>query len=113
MVNVAITWRFPYHPAMPKARLLLRSKLVYPDGSVQELVIWQLSAVTPDRPHGLKYRCYYGSADGKYLVRYDNESGKGDHIHLGSVERSYAFQSVGQLLADFERDVTRMRKVKQ
>ena len=113
MVKVAITWRFPYHPAMPKARLLLRSKLVYPDGSVQELVIWQLPAATPERSHGIKYRCYYGSVDGKCLVRYDNEAGKGDHIHLGGIERSYAFQSVGQLLADFERDVTRTRKVKQ
>lgn len=95
---------------MPKAKLQLRSKLVYPDGSVQELVIWQLPAATPERPHGFKYRCYYGSADGTCLVRYDNESGKGDHVHRGGIERSYAFESVEALLADFARDVARMRK---
>ena len=98
---------------MPKAKLLLRSKLVYPDDSVQELVIWQLPAATADRPHGLKYRCYYGSADGKCLVRYDNESGKGDHVHLGGIVGTYAFESIERLLADFARDVARMRKVKQ
>lgn len=98
---------------MPKAKLQLRSKLVYPDGSVQELVIWQLSATTADRPHGFKYRCYYGSADGKCLVRYDNEFGKGDHVHLGGMVRSYVFESIERLLADFDRDVARVRKVRQ
>ena len=98
---------------MPKAKLQLRSKLVYPDGSIQELVIWQLPAATAERPHGFKYRCYYGSADGKCLVRYDNESGKGDHVHLGGIMRSYVFESIERLLADFDRDVARMRKVRQ
>lgn len=98
---------------MPKAKLLLRSKLVYPDGSVQELVIWQLPAASANRPHGFKYRCYYGSADGKCLVRYDNESGKGDRVHLGGIVRSYVFESIERLLADFDLDVARMRKVRQ
>jgi hypothetical protein len=95
---------------MPKAKLVLRTKLVYPDGAIREVVIWQLPVATPDRPYGLKYRCYCGSAAGKCLVRYDNESGKGGHVHVGVVEHGYVFESVEQLLADFEGDVSRVRK---
>lgn len=98
---------------MAKAKLLLRSKLAHPDGSVEDLVIWELPAATADRPHGVKYRCYYGSSDGRCIVRYDNESGKGDHVHLGGIEKPYSFESVEQLLADFERDVARARKARR
>ena len=41
------------------------------------MVLWQLPKPTKDRPHGLKYRLYYGLADGTCVVRYDNETGKG------------------------------------
>lgn len=59
-------------------------------------------ASTKDRPHGLKYRLYLGRA-GQTLVRYDNETGKGDHRHLGSDETEipYAFSSLERLLDDF------------
>ena len=30
----------------------------------------------------VKYRLYYGLADGTCVVRYDNETGKGDHRHI-------------------------------
>jgi|SRR3990172_7690967 len=98
---------------MARAVLLLRSKLVYPDGAVREIVIWQLSRPTPDRPHGVKYRCHYSSADGRVLVRYDNETGKGDHVHRGTLERPYRFESVDRLLDDFATDVESSRKEKQ
>jgi hypothetical protein len=38
-------------------------------------------------------------------VRYDNEFGKGDHRHIGSVESAYAFVDIPTLLDDFERDI--------
>ncbi len=38
------------------------------------------------------------------LVRYDNETGKGDHRHYGDREEPYGFLSVEQLLADFRND---------
>jgi hypothetical protein len=38
-------------------------------------------------------------------VRYDNETGKGDHVHHGNEERPYRFVSLDKLIADFYRDV--------
>lgn len=87
-----------------KATLLLHEKVVLPDESIVEIVLWRLPQATPDRPHGLKYRLYYGRR-GVCLVRYDNETGKGDHRHVGGREMAYAFQSVEQLRRDFERDM--------
>lgn len=46
------------------AKLLYRQKFIYPDGAIREMVLWQLPRPTKDRPHGLKYRLYYGLADG-------------------------------------------------
>jgi hypothetical protein len=42
------------------------------------------------------------------LVRYDNETGKGDHRHYGAREELYRFTTLNQLLADFEADVQRL-----
>jgi len=91
---------------MAKAVPVLELKLVEADCTA-ELVIWQLPAKTRERPHGLKYRLWCGRA-GSTLVRYDNESGKGDHRHYGEREAPYAFQSVERLLADFAADVERL-----
>ena len=87
-----------------KPRLLLHEKIVHPDDSIMEIVLWRLPQPTPDRPHGLKYRLYYGRG-GVCLVRYDNETGKGDHRHVRGRETPYEFKSVQQLRRDFERDV--------
>ena len=84
-----------------KAALLLREKLVMLDGAIIEIVIWRLPQASPDRPHGLKYRLYFGSPEGECLVRYDNETGKGDHIHYGAEEVDYNFESVRKLRSDF------------
>lgn len=70
------------------------------------MTIWQLPRASAERPHGLKYRLYFGR-DGKRIVGYDNERGKGDHKHLGEVEIRYRFVSLTQLLTDFLADVER------
>ena len=58
-----------------KAELLLRDKYIYQeDGALREMVIWRLPEPDLERPHGLKYRLYYGQPD-LCLVRYDNERG--------------------------------------
>jgi hypothetical protein len=87
-----------------KATLLLHEKVVLTGESIIELVLWRLPKPTPERPHGLKYRLYYGRR-GVCLVRYDNETGKGDHRHVGGREMPYEFRSVEQLRRDFERDM--------
>jgi hypothetical protein len=94
---------------MPKAILLYRSKLIYPDGSVREMIIWKLPQNNPERPHGLKYRLYYGDAEGKCLVRYDNEIGKSDHKHIDGKEEPYHFISIEQLISDFQKDIDKFR----
>ena len=88
-----------------KAKLFFEEKSALEDGSILEVVIWELPQKTADRPHGFKYRLYYGDNTGKCLVRYDNETGKGDHKHLGHLEVSYEFVDLEILLHDFYRDV--------
>ncbi len=91
---------------MRRAIAILNQRKVLGD-VVIEMVVWQLPQPSSDRPHGYKYRLYCGRA-GKCLVRYDNETGKGDHIHYGDRERAYRFVSLEKLIADFEEDVMRL-----
>jgi hypothetical protein len=87
-----------------KATLLVRTKEVRDDGSIVEIVIWELAEPLPPSSHSYKYRLFFG-AGGASRVRYDNERGKGDHRHIGHVEGGYVFTTVEQLLDDFERDI--------
>jgi hypothetical protein len=91
-----------------KAKLLYLERSVDRRGGLIEMVLWQLPEISPERPHGFKYRFYYGDAAGRCLVRYDNERGKGDHRHYaGGVELPYEFRTVEELLRDFRADVER------
>ena len=45
--------------------------------------------------------------DGECVLRFDNETGKGDHRHFGGKEGHYAFSTPEKLIADFQRDITR------
>ena len=74
------------------------------DGSIIEIVVWQVPKSVPPSKHAYKYRLYFGK-DGTCRVRYDNERGKGDHKHVGEVEKDYIFESLEKLLADFRSDV--------
>jgi hypothetical protein len=93
-----------------QARLIYREKFIYADGAIREMVLWQLPGKTSERPHSLKYRLYYGLADGTCIVRYDNESGKGDHKHYGAQEELYDFTDVETLIADFLADIEKARR---
>ena len=88
-----------------KARLVFRFRDVH-GGVTVEMVIWELPQPTVARPHGLKYRLFCGK-DGRCVVRYDNETGKGDHRHYGHREEAYQFESIEQLIADFRADCER------
>ena len=44
------------------------------------------------------------------MVRYDNESGKGDHKHYGAQEELYGFTDVETLVADFLADIEKARR---
>lgn len=92
------------------AELIYRNKARLKSGATVEMTIWRLPHPEPERPHGYKYRLYYGRA-GKRLVGYDNERGKGDHRHEGAREWPYAFVSVDQLVTDFLADVRRLEGI--
>ena len=85
---------------------MMREKEVRADGTILELVIWQLALPVPGSSHGYKYRLYFGRG-GRTLVRYDNERGKGDHRHVDGKESPYKFKSMEELIEDFFADVER------
>jgi hypothetical protein len=91
-----------------KAQRIFYDKALLPDGSIVEMVIWQLPKSSSERPHGLKYRLYYGK-DNDRVVGYDNERGKGDHKHIYNTEKRYRFTSVEKLIADFLADIEKVK----
>ncbi len=93
-----------------QAKLIYRGKYVYDDGAMREKVLWQLPEKTAKNPHGLKYRLYYGLADGSCIFRYDNETGKGEHRHKRDQEEPYQFKDVETLVADFLKDIEKERR---
>jgi len=88
--------------------LLAHAKEVREDGSIVEIVVWELPEPLVPSTHRYKYRLYYG-AGGVSRVRYDNERGKGDHRHIGNQEEGYVFTTLEKLFEEFERDVENWR----
>ena len=92
-----------------KAALTFRLKYELDDGAIVEMVIWSLPQAIAGSRHRFKYRLYFGK-DGKRIVGYDNERGKGDHRHFRGREQDYRFVSPDRLIADFLADVENVRK---
>jgi hypothetical protein len=74
-----------------KAKLYIDKRIDQLNGSILEIIIWKLPTPTAERPHGYKYRLNYSLPDGTTLLRYDNELGKGDHLHIKGKEYPYKF----------------------
>jgi hypothetical protein len=74
------------------------------DTAFAELVLWALPRTLRGSGHSYKYRLAL-VVDEICVLRYDNESGKGDHIHVGDQERPYHFVDPDRLVADFFADV--------
>ncbi|MBI1779340.1 MAG: hypothetical protein HYR63_28740 [Proteobacteria bacterium] len=91
-----------------RAELLIRERVVYPDGSLVEMVVWRVPRPVAPSPHGFKYRFAY-VVGRKRLVGYDNERGKGDHRHFMGRERAFTFTSIEELLARFVAEVEALR----
>lgn len=89
-----------------KARPILDRRLQLAAGAFAELALWAVPRPVRGSAHGFKYRLAY-VVNGVCALRYDNETGKGDHKHVGGVETAYAFSSPEDLLADFWNDVKR------
>ena len=89
-----------------EAELLFRQKYSPDDGSIVEMVIWKVPSPIVGSLHNYKYRLFYGIR-GERIVGFDNERGKGDHMHLKGKERPYQFLTVDRLIADFYAEIER------
>lgn len=89
-----------------KAVLLMRERHILGPSAFVELVVWRLRAPLPGSRHVFKYRLAL-VIEGHCVLRYDNESGKGDHRHEGEEKRPYAFSTPERLLDDFWSDVAK------
>jgi hypothetical protein len=87
-----------------KAVLLVDERVKIADAAFAALRLWRVPTPVPGSPHSFKYRLAF-VVEGVCVLRYDNESGKGDHKHDGDNEVAYTFTSPRQLLDDFWHDV--------
>jgi hypothetical protein len=90
------------------AELLHRERLDFDDGAVAEMVLWRVREPVPGCRYSYKYRMYYGM-EGKRIIGYDNERGKGDHRHRQDHQEPYRFTTVERLIGDFLADVAKER----
>jgi hypothetical protein len=93
---------------VPKATKASDSTLIFPDGYLLRIRVWEVPKPVPPSEHRFKYSCFYGRP-GERVVLYDNERGKRDHRHYGEREQPYQFTTIGALIADFLADVRQVR----
>jgi Family of unknown function (DUF6516) len=91
-----------------KAVLVHRERISFDDDALVELVVWKLPKPLAGSTHDFKYRLALVN-EGRCIMRYDNEAGKGDHKHVGKAEMSYVFSGLDQLQMDFWEDVRKWR----
>jgi hypothetical protein len=72
---------------MKTALLLVEERRDIAEDRFIELVVWQVPQPVRASTHLFKYRLAF-VINGLCVLRYDNEAGKGDHRHVGSVESS-------------------------
>src|SRR5438477_2782441 len=92
-----------------KATALVSRRVVLAPDAFADIVIWALPTPIPGSRHLFKYRLAY-VVGGDCVLRYDNESGKGDHRHHGKSQSTYTFVDPDKLMADFLADVERWNR---
>lgn len=92
-----------------KAQKITEHKSVETDGSIIQFVIWKVPTPVPPTSHGFKYRMVY-IQNGERVVGFDNERGKGDHMHLDGKEYPYQFTTLDQLIEDFLSEIEKRRQ---
>ena len=86
-----------------RARNLIDRRITLSTTAFAELVVWELPAPLTGSGHRYKYRFALVAYD-VCVFRYDNEAGKGDHVHIGTVEKPYLFIDIDKLTTDFLAD---------
>lgn len=89
--------------------LIHDEKLIFDDEHILQMRIHKVKNRVLGSNHDLKYSLFYGNSSGR-LLAYDNERGKGDHIHIGSQELPYTFTTVEALVSDFLNGVKSLRQ---
>jgi hypothetical protein len=90
------------------AKLMLSERRIISEDTFAEMVVWRLPSPIPGSSHGFKYRLAL-VVNGRCVLRYDNETGKGDHKHIGDEESPNFFATPKNLLDDFWTDVDNWR----
>jgi hypothetical protein len=90
------------------AELMLNERHVVSEDAFVEMIVWRLPFPLTDSQHGFKYRLAL-VVNGRCVLRYDNERGKGDHKHVGDSSIPYVFTTTQALLVDFWDDVDSWR----
>ena len=91
-----------------EATLLFNERHIVSENAFVEMVVWRLPSSLSGSNHDFKYRLSL-VVDGRCVLRYDNEAGKGDHKHTGDEQISYVFTTPQALLQDFWNDVDNWR----
>jgi len=86
------------------AELIFKERHIVSETAFVEIVLWRVPSSVAGSTHGFKYRLAF-VVNGRCVLRYDNEQGKGDHRHLGGKEIPYNFTTPQALLDDFWNDV--------
>jgi hypothetical protein len=91
-----------------QAILLRHRKWTDESGNLYEIVLWQIERSTR-HPEGVRYRlAFIRSGEKAPALLYDNHHPKGHHRHIGVREEPYAFTTVGQLVADFTSEASKL-----
>jgi hypothetical protein len=91
-----------------KAVKLHSEKIVYADGAIRDEVVWRVPSPVPPSGHAYKYRLAY-IVDRVRIIGYDNERGKGDHVHRDGGEYPYTFRGPAEVVADFRAEIEKVR----
>jgi hypothetical protein len=86
------------------AKPVLNERYIISEDTFAEMVVWRLPSPIPGSSHGFKYRLAL-VVNGRCVLRYDNETGKGDHKHMAK-KKFLIYQA---LLDDFWQDVDNWR----
>jgi uncharacterized protein DUF6516 len=89
---------------MARATLIVHERRLDASGGIMEIKVWRVPNPVQPSTHDYKYSLFYGRP-GTRFVGFDNEQGKGDHMHIAGREQAYSFTSLDQLLADFFAEV--------
>ena len=90
------------------AKLMLNERHIVSEDTFAEMMVWSLTSPLSGSHHYFKYRLAL-VFNGRCVLRYDNESGKGEHKHIGDEEFTYIFITPNALIDDFWNDVDNWR----